>query len=147
MWMARQAELAQALGVAAVTAPVTVALARLLGTLRDRDRWLLVFDKAEDPAALAPYLPRGGGLWELGRYEQARRLGEDALVRMRRVLGAEHPDTLRAAHSLAAALANRGSARSDPLDGSVNQVSVSGMDHVNSDRNPSRGAGEAADAT
>ncbi|WP_059008331.1 FxSxx-COOH system tetratricopeptide repeat protein [Streptomyces specialis] len=29
--------------------------------LRTRGRWLLVFDNAEDPAALAPYLPEGGG--------------------------------------------------------------------------------------
>jgi Tetratricopeptide repeat len=86
-------------------------------------------------------------LRELGRYEGARQLGEDTLARMRRVLGEGHTHTLRAAHNLAAALANRESARSDPLDGRVNQVSVSEMDHINSDRNPSRSAGEAADAT
>jgi tetratricopeptide (TPR) repeat protein len=55
------AELAYALGVASVTDPTTAAVARLLGVLRERDRWLLVFDNAEDPAALARYLSGGGG--------------------------------------------------------------------------------------
>jgi len=57
----RLAELAQALGVASATDPVTVAVGRLLGALRGRQRWLLIFDNAEDPAALAAYLPAGGG--------------------------------------------------------------------------------------
>ena len=57
----RLADLAQALGVAAVTDPTTAAVARLLGVLRERERWLLIFDNAEDPAALAPYLPGAGG--------------------------------------------------------------------------------------
>jgi tetratricopeptide (TPR) repeat protein len=55
------AELSQALGLATVTDPPTVAVARLLGTLRERKRWLLIFDNAEEPAALVRYLPGGGG--------------------------------------------------------------------------------------
>jgi hypothetical protein len=57
----RLAELAYALGLAAVTEPVTAAVARLLGVLRERDRWLLIFDNAEEPVVLARYLPGGGG--------------------------------------------------------------------------------------
>jgi hypothetical protein len=40
---------------------VASAVARLLGALRERDRWLLIYDNAEDPAALAPHLATGGG--------------------------------------------------------------------------------------
>ncbi|HET9255937.1 MAG TPA: FxSxx-COOH system tetratricopeptide repeat protein [Pseudonocardiaceae bacterium] len=57
----RLAELARALGVATVTEGTEVALARLLGALRQRQRWLLVFDNAEDPPALSRFLPGGPG--------------------------------------------------------------------------------------
>jgi hypothetical protein len=39
---------------------------------------------------------------------QPRQLGEDTVIRMRRVLGDDHPDTLRSAHCLAAVLATLG---------------------------------------
>ncbi|MFC7612352.1 FxSxx-COOH system tetratricopeptide repeat protein [Actinokineospora soli] len=54
---AHLAGLARALGVDADEHN----LARLMGELRARDRWLLVFDNAEEPAALTPFLPGGRG--------------------------------------------------------------------------------------
>jgi tetratricopeptide (TPR) repeat protein len=57
----RLAELAQALGLASATDPVTAAVARLWGTLRERNRWFLIFDNAEEPEALVRYLPGGSG--------------------------------------------------------------------------------------
>ncbi|MET8760861.1 FxSxx-COOH system tetratricopeptide repeat protein [Lentzea sp. NPDC004782] len=36
-------------------------IAPVLAWLRGRERWLLVFDNAEDPAALRPFLPGGAG--------------------------------------------------------------------------------------
>ncbi|MGW2720667.1 FxSxx-COOH system tetratricopeptide repeat protein [Streptomyces sp. NPDC001492] len=55
------AQLATRIGAAPVGAPSAEAVDALLGELRTRSRWLLVFDNIEDPAVLATYLPGGGG--------------------------------------------------------------------------------------
>ena len=57
----RLAELALALDLTTATSPVGVGVARLLGELARRDRWLVVFDNAEDPRALSRFLPEGPG--------------------------------------------------------------------------------------
>ncbi|GAA0927408.1 FxSxx-COOH system tetratricopeptide repeat protein [Virgisporangium aurantiacum] len=57
----RLAQLARALDLAGATDGADIAIGRLLGTLRDRERWLLVFDNAEDPQALTRFLPGGDG--------------------------------------------------------------------------------------
>jgi tetratricopeptide (TPR) repeat protein len=57
----RLAQLARTLDLAEATDTAASAVSRLLGTLRGRQRWLLMFDNAEDPRALAEYLPGGVG--------------------------------------------------------------------------------------
>src|SRR5690349_21672523 len=57
----RLAELALALDLTTATTPAGVGVARLLGELARRDRWLVVFDNAEDPRAVARFLPEGPG--------------------------------------------------------------------------------------
>jgi len=55
------AALAEAIGLAGTTDDTEVAIARLLGTLQHQDRYLLVFDNAENPRQLARFLPTGHG--------------------------------------------------------------------------------------
>ncbi len=57
----RLADLARALDLAAESDPIPSAVSRLLGALRDRERWLLIYDNAEGPQLLAPFLPGGRG--------------------------------------------------------------------------------------
>ncbi|MEU9917772.1 FxSxx-COOH system tetratricopeptide repeat protein [Streptomyces sp. NPDC051001] len=55
------AALAVRIGAAPAGTPDVQAVEELLAELRSRSRWLLVFDNAEDPDALAPFLPGGPG--------------------------------------------------------------------------------------
>ena len=57
----RLAELAHTLGLTDATDPASSAVSRLLGGLHGQQRWLLIYDNAEDPQALARYLPGGAG--------------------------------------------------------------------------------------
>ena len=71
-------------------------------------------------------------LGELGEHQQARELQNDALTRLRRVLGDDHPDTLTAASGLAAhlrALGEYQQARALDEDTLARRRRVLGDDH------------------
>ena len=55
------AALGAALGCVPAGAGVEMVRAAVLGELRERGRWLLVFDNAEHPADITGWLPGGGG--------------------------------------------------------------------------------------
>lgn len=57
----RLAALARALRLTSAVDSAGAAVARLFGALSMQDRWLVVFDNAEDPAMLTSFLPSGGG--------------------------------------------------------------------------------------
>lgn len=61
----RLAELACALDLAHVGDGAEAAVARLMGSLRQRERWLLVFDNAGDSTMLSWFLPGGRGWYKL----------------------------------------------------------------------------------
>ena len=58
---AQFAALAGVLGCVEPGAPVAAVRQAVLGVLRERDRWLLVFDNAENPEDVAGWLPGGRG--------------------------------------------------------------------------------------
>jgi hypothetical protein len=57
----RLADLARILNLAHHTETTTSAVLRLINALQTWNRWLLIFDNAEEPRALAPYLAAGDG--------------------------------------------------------------------------------------
>jgi tetratricopeptide (TPR) repeat protein len=90
----RLAECALALSLTAATTPVGVGVARLLGELARRDRWLVVFDNAEDPRALSRFLPEGPGQVLITSRNPAWR-GIADVVRVREFARAESTGLLR----------------------------------------------------
>jgi hypothetical protein len=57
----QMATLGVALGVTRHDDPVQSAAARVKEHLRSRERWLVIFDNAEDPSVLRSFLPEGSG--------------------------------------------------------------------------------------
>ncbi|MEU5893078.1 FxSxx-COOH system tetratricopeptide repeat protein [Streptomyces sp. NPDC047461] len=143
--------LAVRIGAAPAGTPSAQAVEDLLAELRSRSRWLLVFDNAEDPSALAPFLPGGttGQVLVTSRNPHWRSyavpLDVDTLARtesiaLLRAQGADLPDADadRLAHALddlplalaqAAALLTRGLSAADlsvELARSMNEVLAEG---------------------
>ncbi len=97
--------LAEALGVAAPTDTADAAAAAALAALRQRGRWLLVFDDAGPPHDLARFLPGGTGHVLVGSTDPGWEGRSVAVPPFRR---AESVELLRAHHGdLAAADADR----------------------------------------
>jgi transcriptional regulator with XRE-family HTH domain len=87
--------LGSALGCVPAGAGTGVARAVVLAKLRKRGRWLLVFDNAETPAELAPWLPGGNGhvlitSREPGWAELAAPVAVDVLARAESVALLQH---------------------------------------------------------
>jgi hypothetical protein len=122
------AALGTRLGCVTPGAMADVVRAAVLEELRDRGRYLLIFDNAEqargqartahdlaaglrqawrdrlgddDRLALAAANYLAWALKDLGRYAEARDLNQDTHDRYRRVLGNDHPSTLNSANGLA----------------------------------------------
>ena len=89
------AALGLALGCIPAGAGTDVARAAVLAELRQRGRWLLIFDNAQSPADAAPWLPGGGGhvlitSRERGWAELAAPVEVDVLARAESVALLQH---------------------------------------------------------
>jgi hypothetical protein len=111
------AQLAEGLGCAEPGAPLTVVQRTVLSDLRERGRWLLVFDNANRPEGVAQWLPGGDGHvlitsrfdgWDVGNASGGRDLARRLHLQWSAQLGPDDDFTLRAATNLAAALRELG---------------------------------------
>ena len=82
---------------------------------------------------------------DTGQYSEARDLGEDTLIRRRRVLGEDHGDTLNSAQNLAVALRKLGeveAARDLNHDTLIRKQRVLGQDHPSTLRSATNAAAD-----